>query len=376
MRRFSRWFQTVMVMGAFALGLERCGVEGNPFYGLSASSVTNDVPDGAMLDDVPDGGDVVQDEVVFADASFVDQLDVSDGNVADMVDGAISNSDAADASDVEDGAVDIVLIFPDLATPDVVTPLPDIVPAEDVVDATVAMDVIVTPDVITMPDIVTAPDIVTMPDVIPSTDVVDASAPIDRPDVPPTMDVVMMPDVVVLSDRPDVVSLPDVVDVPPAVDIVDVVTPPDVPVIPDFVVEYHSQDGENNVPFGLPPVTLIGASFFVDGRWQRVDLSVVRDSRVGMYVTSTIIRLSPDQRRATFVALALPNEGCGNRVGRACPSNWDRHWEVRWLGIVYPYLSTITRPDAGSAPAYELLSVANCEEQGFSDTGCVRFRVP
>jgi hypothetical protein len=378
MGRFSRWFQAVIMTSAFALGLVHCGVEGNPFYALSASSAANDVPDGAMLDDVPDGNDVIQDDVVLADASSIDRLDASDGTVADVVDGAISNSDAADASDVEDEAIDIVLVFPDLATPDVVTPPPDIMPEEDVFDATVAMDVVMTPD------IVTVPDIVMMPDVIPAVDVVDASAPIDRPDVLPAMDVVMTPDVVsadtpdvvLMSDRPDVVSLPDVVDVPPAVDIVDVVTPQDVPVIPDFVVEYHSQDGENNVPFGLPPVTAIGASFFVDGRWQRVDLPVVRDIRPGTYVTSTITRLSPDQRRATFVALALPNEGCGSRVGRPCPNNWDRHWEVRWFGVVYPYLSTITRPDAGSAPAYELLSVANCEEQGFSDTGCVRFRVP
>lgn len=375
MRRFSRWFQTVMMMGACALGLVHCGVEGNPFYALSASSVANDVPNGATLDDVPDGSDVRQDEAVLTDVSFVDQLDVSDGNVADVVDAAISNSDAVDASDVEDGAVDIVLVFPDLAMPDVVTPTPDMVAADDVVDATVAMDVIMTPDIVTVPDTALTPDVVL------AVDAVDASAPIDRPDVPPAMDVVMMPDVmtpdvVVMSDRPDVVSLPDVVDAPPAVDVVDVVTPPDVPVVPDFVVEYHTQDGDNNVPFGLLPVTAIGASFFVDGRWQRVDLSVVRDMRVGIYVTSTITRLSPDQRRATFVALALPNEGCGSRVGRPCPNNWDRHWEVRWFGVVYPYLSTITRPDAGSAPAYELLSVANCEEQGFSDTGCVRFRVP
>ncbi len=370
MRQFSRWFQTVMVMGACALGLVHCGVEGNPFYALSASSVANDVPDGATLDDVPDGSDVIQDEAILADVSFVDQLDVSDGNVADDVDGAISNSDAVDASDVEDGAVDIVLVFPDLVTPDVVTPTPDMVAADDVVDATVAMDVIMTPD------IVTVPDTALMPDVVPAVDVVDASAPIDRPDVPPVMDVVMTPDVAVMSDRPDVVSLPDVVDAPPAVDIVDVVTPPDVPLVPDFVVEYHMQEGENNIPFGLVPITSIGVSFFVDGQWLRTDLAVLRDPDRSYYFSAAIPALASLQRRATALALALPNEGCGIRASRVCPNDWYLHWEVRWFGRFYSGRDSVSLPDGGSVRAFSLGNQVACSIQGFADTGCVHFVTP
>lgn len=359
MRRFSRWFQTVMVMGACALGLVHCGVEGNPFYALSASSVANDVPDGATLDDVPDGSDVRQDEAVLTDVSFVDQLDVSDGNVADAVDAAISNSDAADASDVEDGAVDIALVFPDLVTPDVVTPTPDMVAADDVVDATVAMDVIMTPDIVTLPDTTMTPDVVL------AVDVVDASAPIDRPDVPPAMDVVMTPDVVVMSDRPDVVSLPDVV----RLDIVDVSASRDVlPLPPELVVDYARESGNNIEPQTTVQVTVIGVSFYSGGRWTRYDLPATRFASSPDRFRATIQTLATSQRDAQILALSLPSEGCGSRVQMGCPSGWDQHWFVRVLDQTYQGGSRVMRGDA-SVPVME--RAFNCTANGFPGTECV-----
>lgn len=359
MRRFSRWFQSVMVMSACALGLVHCGVEGNPFYALSASSVANDVPDGATLDDVPDGSDVRQDEAVLTDVSFVDQLDVSDGNVADVVDGAISNSDAVDASDVEDGAVDTVLVFPDLATPDVVTPTPDMVVADDVVDATVAVDVVMTPDIVTVPDTAMTPD------VAPAVDVVDASAPIDRPDVPPVMDVVMTPDVVVMSDRPDVVSLPDVVDVPPAVDVVDVVTPPDVPLVPDFVVEYLSVSGGDIIPSG-GSVGSLSVAFMEGGVWRWQSYTATRITRDGSSNWFRVIvpQLSSSQRLSPGALLSIVG-GCGLNTGNDCPVSWWAHWRVEWAGVVY----------VGSS-RFSVENRITCRDVGGFEQGCVRFSRP
>lgn len=367
MGRFSRWCQVVIMTSAFALGLVRCGVEGNPFYALSASSVANDVPDGAMLDDVPDGNDVIQDDVVLADASSIDRLDASDGTVADVVDGAISNSDAADASDAEDGAIDIVLVFPDLATPDVVTPPPDIMLEEDVVDATVAMDAVMTPD------IVAVPDAVMMPDVIPAVDVVDASAPIDRPDVLPAMDVVMTPDVVsadtpdvvLMSDRPDVVSLPDVVDVPPAVDIVDVVSPPDVPVIPDFVVEYLSVNGGDIIPSGGSVGTL-SVAFMEGGIWRWQSYPATRFTRDGSsnWFRAIVPQLSSSQRLSPGALLSIAG-GCGLNTGNDCPVSWWAHWRVEWAGAAYV-----------GTPRFTVENRITCRDVGGFEQGCVRFSRP
>lgn len=344
-KNWKRGFGLALLTVSFSLFLAHCGVDGNPFYlALSPTPRLGDVPD-AGEEDASQADVVTNDDVVSPDVPADDGSVVPDVVTVDVADGGLITSDQPD--DI------VVIVDADLADTVDVAIVPDVVPVADVVDAGVGPDVASPPDVVTMPDVV---------DVVTAMDVVDVVAPQDRPDAVMGADV---QDVVMVPDRPDVI-MPDIVDV-----VQDVPPPP-----PEFLLEYHTQDGENIVPFGSGPVSVIGLSFYADGRWTRRDLSAVRDPRRSNYYTVQIATLSSLERRATRMVFALPLEGCGDRAFRACPTNWEVHWLVTWLGRQYGPGTLVPRPDAAAVPAIVMGRRDRCPDEGFEDTGCVEFRVP
>ncbi len=335
-----RGIALALLVGAFVL--PHCGVDGNPFYlGLSPTPRFEDVLDAGGAD--TPASDMASDDVVVA-------LDVpaDDGSVApdvvtvDAVDGSPMSSDQPDSV--------VVIADADLA---------------DMVDAAVEVDVVIAPDVVTGPDVVDAgagPDVVSPPDLVPPPDVVMMS---DVVDVVLAMDVV---DVVAPQDRPDVVIGMDTTDVVMTPDRPDVVQPDIPPPLPEFVVEYVRDYGNNSVPGPGEQVSVIGVAFYADNRWTRYDLVASRFASSPDRYRATIPVLSSSQQAALTIALSLPAEGCGSRIQMGCPMGWQLHWFVMRLGRSYYGNTTTTRGDA-SVPV--MVHERNCTDYGFSGTECI-----